>query len=265
VIRKIVQGSGSQMPLRIQHRRVLTPAAAADVDYALSFDNVPGGTAYPDAAWPGRQVIGKTGTTETAQDAWFIGAIPQYSLGVTLFTDQQNSVKVGPGAQTLDVLPTLPGNSDGGFGGAWPAKIWNDFMQEQFTSLAPAALPAPDYNGFSKWNLVGKMPTKKKKKGVHTNPSPPPSPSPGPTCHGNFKKCGTSPSPPVPPTSPPPTSPSPSTSPTCAPLGPCSNSPSPPVAGNVNAMAMYTAAKPAQGPSGPSLLQAFGWFLSGLF
>src|SRR5262249_32145460 len=152
VIREIVQSGGSKMPLRIQHHRVLSPAAAADVDYALSFDNVPGGTAYPSAVWPDRKVIGKTGTTETAQDAWFIGAIPQYSLGVTMFTDQQNSIKTGPGAQTLDILPTLPGQTDGGFGGGWPAKIWNDFMQDTFSDLTPAALPTPDYEGFTKWN-----------------------------------------------------------------------------------------------------------------
>ena len=58
-------------------RPVLSTAQAADVDYALSVDNYPGATAYPKAAWDRLTVIGKTGTTGTAPDAWFIGAIPQ--------------------------------------------------------------------------------------------------------------------------------------------------------------------------------------------
>jgi membrane peptidoglycan carboxypeptidase len=45
---------GGDIPLRQVTRQVLKPAQAADVDYALSFDNVTGGTAYPQAAWPGR-------------------------------------------------------------------------------------------------------------------------------------------------------------------------------------------------------------------
>ena len=45
---------------------------------------LPGATGYPNAAW-GRPVIGKTGTLgngDFASEAWFIGAIPQYSLAV---------------------------------------------------------------------------------------------------------------------------------------------------------------------------------------
>ena len=38
----------------------------------------------------GRPIIGKTGTTETAQSAFFLGAIPQYSLTIGMFTNQQN-------------------------------------------------------------------------------------------------------------------------------------------------------------------------------
>jgi membrane peptidoglycan carboxypeptidase len=145
------------------------------VDFALSADNVPGGTAYPQAVWPGYSVIGKTGTTQTAQDAWFIGAIPQQSLAVALFTNSQNSVS-GPGQQTLDVLPQLAGNRTGGYGGAWPAYIWHSFMTTTFGSLQAAAFPTPDYNGFNLWNQVTgtglPMPAKAK-------PTPAPSGSQG--------------------------------------------------------------------------------------
>jgi membrane peptidoglycan carboxypeptidase len=152
VISRIVEPTG-ELPLKIVTRQVLSTAQAADVDFALSADNVPGGTAYPQAVWPGYSVIGKTGTTQTAQDAWFIGAIPQQSLAVAMFTNNQNSVS-GPGQQTLDVLPRLAGNTTGGYGGAWPAYIWHSYMTTTFGSLQAAAFPTPDYTGFNLWNQV---------------------------------------------------------------------------------------------------------------
>ena len=154
--------AGSPIPLKIVHNQVLTPAQAADVDYALSFDNVPGGTAYPEAAWD-RSIIAKTGTTNQAQSAFFIGSVPQYSLAVGMFTQNQSDHT----SQTLDVLPTLPNQSDGGFGGGWPATIWHAFMANQFAQLPVAQLPTPDYTGFTKWVQVIPQPKPKK---VQPNP-----------------------------------------------------------------------------------------------
>jgi membrane peptidoglycan carboxypeptidase len=152
VITKIAEPSGT-LPIKVVTRQVLSSAAAADVDVALSADNVPGGTAYPQASWPGYTVIGKTGTTETAQDAWFIGAVPQQSLAVAMFTNSQNSIS-GPGQQTLDSLPTLAGTSDGGFGGGWPAYIWHSYMTTTFAGLQAQPFGTPDYTGFNLWNQI---------------------------------------------------------------------------------------------------------------
>jgi membrane peptidoglycan carboxypeptidase len=76
VISKITTSTGTQVPLRIVKYPVLTPGEAADVDYALSFDTIYG-TATNAAMTDGRSIIGKTGTTNNAQSAFFIGAIPQ--------------------------------------------------------------------------------------------------------------------------------------------------------------------------------------------
>jgi membrane peptidoglycan carboxypeptidase len=252
VISQIIQ-AGNSVPIKNVTDQVLTAAQAADADYALSFDNVPGGTAYPDAAWPGRQIIGKTGTTQTAQDAWFVGAIPQDALVVTLFTNKQDSVS-SAGSQTLDILPDLPGNATGGYGGAWPAKIWASFMLSEFGDTAPAALPIQNYTGFATWNQVGKIAK------PHPHPTAP-SPQPSGTCpgfgHGHGHQCwpGT-PSPSPSPTGTSPTSPAPG----CTP--PQCQTPSPAPGAGAGAAAYVTdAGQPADKPAGGLLLAALSVFL----
>ena len=252
-----ISGGPKPITVTIPSHRALTPAQAADEDYALSFDNQPtyaadGATGYPAAAW-NRPVIAKTGTTDTAQSAWFIGAIPQYALAVTLYTNQQCSQTTAACYQTLNNLPQ-PANSylAGGFGGAWPATIWHTFMTAEFNNLPVASLPTPDFGiPFVKWNQV--PPPKHKATcgqgrgnhgqggNGHGNGKPckgcPPggfgqpgglgqpcggNPSPTPTCGPGYgQPCG-SPSP-----SPSPTSPSPSPSPTSPSPSPTSPSPSP--------------------------------------
>ena len=104
-------------------------------------------------------MIAKTGTlgqVTTASQAWFVGAIPQYSLAVGMFTDKP----YGNPPQNLDGLPCI-GGIGGSYGGAWPATIWTTFMTEHFSSLPVKPLPTPDYTGFVKW--VQAMPVKKKK------------------------------------------------------------------------------------------------------
>jgi membrane peptidoglycan carboxypeptidase len=202
------------VPLKVATHVVMSPAAAADEDYALSFDNI-NGTAYPNATWPGRPVIGKTGTLgngSLASEAWFIGAIPQYAMAVGLWTNTQN--------QNLDNLPSL-GGIGGSFGGAWPASLWKTFMTTRFANLPVEQLPTPSYAGFTRWVLaLPKAPKQqncqpgqgngngngKKNQNCQPNPNPTPScggffgqpcnsPSPSPSC-GNFgQNCSPSPNP----------------------------------------------------------------------
>jgi membrane peptidoglycan carboxypeptidase len=199
VIAQMTRPDGSVIPLRITKREVLSPAEAADVDYALSFDTI-NGTAFPNAVLnPVRPTIGKTGTTDHAQTALFAGAIPQFSMAVAIFTDKQT--------QSLDGLPSI-GGVGGSFGGAWPATIWQAFMNSQFSNLPVMPLATPDYNGFTQWVQVPKanQPT--------PNPTPShghgnPNPNPSPTCTQGFfgrKGCPSpSPSPSPSPTNPFPT------------------------------------------------------------
>jgi membrane peptidoglycan carboxypeptidase len=169
-------------------RMALTPQEASDVDYALSFDTKPGGTAATAGLSDGRPVIAKTGTTNLSQSAFFIGAIPQFSLAVGLFTNQQGcpahvaGCKAAanqesappPGVQTLYGLAGLQG-----YGGQEPATIWHNFMEKEFLNTSVQQFPAPDFGGTA-WNLLGPY-----------TPKPKPKPNPTQTCQGFvfFKHC----------------------------------------------------------------------------
>jgi membrane peptidoglycan carboxypeptidase len=99
----------------------------------------------------GRPIIGKTGTTTNSKSAFFIGAIPQYSLAIGIFTQSQKS-------DSPESLTMLGG---GGFGGTWPAAIWHTFAEAAFAKLPQEQFLSPVFTG-AKWDQVGKLPPKKK-------------------------------------------------------------------------------------------------------
>ena len=78
----------------------------------------------------GRPVAGKTGTTNGAKDAWFIGYIPQLATGVWVGYDQERSL------------------GSGGTGGQAAAPIWGDYMQKAIMSLPAEDFTAPENVSF---------------------------------------------------------------------------------------------------------------------
>jgi membrane peptidoglycan carboxypeptidase len=144
VIQSIGQGSATY-PARVKSTQVLTAAQDSQVQYAMSFDTIDG-TGTAAAMSDGRPIIAKTGTTDNSKSAFFVGAIPQYALSVGIFVNQQGSK-----TQTLD---SLGGNVGGGFGGYWPARIWNTFAEDEFASLPIQQFPTPQFTG-SAWNMFG--------------------------------------------------------------------------------------------------------------
>jgi membrane peptidoglycan carboxypeptidase len=132
VIARVVQGTQT-LPSDVVTRQVLSPAAAADTDWALSFDNNSDvGTAENTVSFRRGGIIGKTGTLgvdQNSSEAWFVGATPdEYSLSVALYTQAGNGA-----TQVLNSLPDANGTA-GEDGGAWPATIWNNFMTTEFGS-----------------------------------------------------------------------------------------------------------------------------------
>jgi membrane peptidoglycan carboxypeptidase len=162
----------------------------SQVQYAMSVDTASYGTAPVAAMSNGQEIIAKTGTTETAQSAFFIGAIPTQALAVALFTHDQNGKKGDP--QSLNLLG---GQSQGGFGGTWPATIWHTYAENMFVPLGIEKFQPVVFTGL-KMNQVPpnlrnagqKHPKKKHDQNPNPGnggfPSPPPgngNPNPYPT------------------------------------------------------------------------------------
>jgi 1A family penicillin-binding protein len=86
---------------------VLDPWASASVNSALQ-GVISQGTAT--SAQIGRPAAGKTGTTSSERDIWFVGYVPQLSVSVWVGND--------------DYTPLVSGSTGGGF----VAPVWRDFM-----------------------------------------------------------------------------------------------------------------------------------------
>jgi membrane peptidoglycan carboxypeptidase len=189
VIKKITDGF-QVVPAKVVRRQVLTPDQAAEVDYAMSFDMSPLGTANGLGLTNGQTVIAKTGTTNLGQSAFFLGATQRYAMAVGMFVSKPGctlpvaeqylctstaALAFTPprGLQTLYGVGGLPG-----YGGGWPAVIWHDFYMKEFNSLPVQAWPNPPANYGNAWNLVG------------PNVMPKPHHQPGGLCQKHPRLCG---------------------------------------------------------------------------
>jgi membrane peptidoglycan carboxypeptidase len=198
VVKEITDGN-SVIQARILQKQVLTPDQAAEVDYAMSFDMSPLGTANGLGLTNGQTVIAKTGTTNLAQSAFFLGATQRYAMAVGMFVSDPRC-KFGPSiCQSTSALAYTPPaglqtlygvGGLAGYGGQWPAIIWHDFFMKNFNGLPVQAWPTLPANFGTAWNLAVKLPKLK----------PHPHPSFTPPCLGFGKKCRPTPGPTVTPT-----------------------------------------------------------------
>jgi penicillin-binding protein 1A len=105
-----------------QPQLVLNPWATAQVNSALQ-SVVSSGTGK--AAYLGRPAAGKTGTTSSERDVWFVGYVPQLSASVWIGKD--------------DYTPLGKGVT----GGTYAAPIWRSFMQEALKNEPVEAFASP--------------------------------------------------------------------------------------------------------------------------
>ncbi|MFI7563292.1 transglycosylase domain-containing protein [[Kitasatospora] papulosa] len=150
---------------------------------------VENGTGTP-ARIPGRDVAGKTGTTDGNKSAWFVGYTPQISTAVSMFRMDDDETQKN--REFLEMYGT--GGEKSIHGASFPAQIWHDYMVEAMKGKKVIDFPEPQPYG----EVVGEKPT----------PSPRPSPTPSPSESTEEPETP----------SPTPTTPSPSPSETCQPL-----------------------------------------------
>ena len=151
VITKIARANAPSIPIKITSYPVFSADSqenaemASQVQYAMSEDTASYGTAPNAAMSNGQEIIAKTGTTNKAQSAFFIGATPSQSLAVALFSDNrvhhQGDTERSRRAE------------EGGYGGTWPATIWHTYAENEFVPLGVQTYTTPVFTGQT-WNLV---------------------------------------------------------------------------------------------------------------
>jgi membrane peptidoglycan carboxypeptidase len=77
------------------------------------------------ARLPGREAAGKTGTTQAARDAWFVGFTADYVTAVWMGYDDNTPLT-------------------GVTGGGLPAEIWRQTMERIHADIPPRPLPMID-------------------------------------------------------------------------------------------------------------------------
>ena len=84
------------------------------------------------AANIGRPQIGKTGTDDDHDNAWFVGSVPQLTAAVWVGY-HQGQIPMQPPRSRITV-----------FGGTWPAQIWRVLMLQATRDLPPIPFPTPE-------------------------------------------------------------------------------------------------------------------------
>ncbi len=111
-------------------RQAFGADTAADATYAMQQVITDNHNARLD---DGRPMAGKTGTSNNAVSAWFVGFVPQYSTAVGLHrTDGQPLV--------------LPGESSI-YGGQMPSRLWKAYMTRVLEDVPAEEFPPPVYGG----------------------------------------------------------------------------------------------------------------------
>ena len=114
---------------KLFQRREQRPERVYSRDYARQMssmmqDVIENGTAYA-ARFGGRELAGKTGTSQDYRDAWFVGYSAQITTGVWLGNDDNSQMK--------EIT-----------GGLLPVDVWKAYMREAHADLPKQGLAKPD-------------------------------------------------------------------------------------------------------------------------
>ncbi|WP_327682407.1 transglycosylase domain-containing protein [Streptomyces sp. NBC_00467] len=118
-----------------------------------------------NARLPGREVAGKTGTTDGNKSAWFVGYTPQLSTAIDMYRldDNEKNTKRG----FLEMFGT--GGQKKIHGASFPSEIWQAYMKEALKGQKVMKFPEPEPLGQAVWG------------GGAVSPSPTPTETPSET------------------------------------------------------------------------------------
>ncbi|TYB45626.1 transglycosylase domain-containing protein [Actinomadura chibensis] len=114
VVKSVTDDDGHKRTFSEKGKRALSEQNARDATYAMQ-QVVRGGTGTGAQLPDGRDVAGKTGTTDQGRAIWFNGFIPQMATSVAMFRSDGKPLQI-PGF--------------GAYGGQLPAQIWRSYMSE---------------------------------------------------------------------------------------------------------------------------------------
>jgi membrane peptidoglycan carboxypeptidase len=147
----------------VEHHRAFEADVAHDVQYAMQAVVRSPGTGV-NAALPGRQVAGKTGTTNENKAAWFNGFTPKQlvtSVGMWRYDDPVTEGKHKHAGRYV-AMKGIGGLSRVN-GGDFPARIWHDYMASALQGKDVTSFPPPAWVGNTE---------------VYAQPKPSPAPLP---------------------------------------------------------------------------------------
>lgn len=109
----------------------------------------------------GREVAGKTGTTDGNKSAWFVGYTPQLSTAISMY--RMDDDETNKNRTFLEMYGT--GGKESIHGASFPAEIWHDYMEDALKGQPAEDFPEPEPIGVI----------------VNDDPDPDPTPTPTPT------------------------------------------------------------------------------------
>ncbi len=120
---------------RSNARRALSIQSARMISETLA-SNVRSGTGRKAQLAGGHVAGGKTGTTQSSEDAWFVGYTEYLATAVWMgHPDEKVAMRNVPGWGTM-------------FGGKVPAAVWGQYNNDYHANLEPIPFPEPDpYSG----------------------------------------------------------------------------------------------------------------------
>lgn len=121
----------------------------------------------------GRDVAGKTGTTDGNKSTWFVGYTPQLSTAISMFRMDDDETKKN--REFLEMYGT--GGQEKIHGASFPAEIWHDYMEQALKGAPVKNFPTPEPYG----EVVDEDPLPSPTPSVTESEEATPTPSPTPT------------------------------------------------------------------------------------